>query len=95
MDARTRIAGLLWPLLDHHGDRDADDLPDEYRGQMRALYAACETYLAAEVAAVEARRGLRCARAVAALVRVVWVAGQLAGAARVTATRLAKGPPTA
>lgn len=93
MTPKTRLAGLLWPLLDHHGDRDAEDLPPEYHGHMRAMYAACETFMAAEVAAVEARPGRRW-RVALALLRLGWLAGQIAGVARVKSSRPAKGPPT-
>jgi len=95
MDLRTRIIGLVWPLLDLHGDRDADDLPETYRGDMRALYAASETYLQAEVAATEARRQCRWnASATVALMRLAWTAGLIAGEARVRSGRRAKAPPT-
>jgi hypothetical protein len=95
MEAKTRLAGLLWPLLDHHGDRDANDLPPEYRGQMRAMYAACEVYQVAAVASVEAPRSVgRRARVALALLRLGWIAGQLAGASRVMAARLATVRPT-
>jgi hypothetical protein len=95
MEAKTRLAGLLWPLLDHHGDRDADDLPPEYRGQMRAMYAACEVYQVAAVAAVEGPKCVgRRARVALALLRLGWIAGQIAGASRVMAARLATARPT-
>lgn len=95
IQAKTKIAGLLWPLLDHHGDRDADDLPPEYRGQMRALYAACEVYQVAAVASVEAPKSVgRRARVALALLRLGWIAGQLAGASRIMAARLVTARPT-
>ena len=84
MDLRTRIIGLVWPLLDLHGDREAEDLPETYRGDMRALYAASEAYLQAEVTAVEVRR--QCwwnTSATVALMRLAWTAGLIAGGARV------------
>ena len=82
MDIRHRVIGLLWPLLDLHGDRTAGDLPTQYRGHMRALYAASEVYLTAEVAAVEARRCRMSAAAVLALLRLAWTAGIIAERAR-------------
>jgi len=83
MDRKTTTAGLLFPLLDWHGDRLAGDVPVELRGQVRALYAATEVFVHLELAS--AHGGGRWRAVIVAAVRVAWIAGVLAGRASVIA----------
>ena len=75
MRTSDQIAAILWSLLDIHGDRSTPT-------QMRAMYAASEAYMSAEVAVTQSAR-LRgwvwVSRALPAVIRLVWLAGQMRG----------------
>ena len=75
-----QLIGMLWSLLDRHGDRSAD-LPAHHQ-HIRAMYAAAEVYTSAEVAVTQSAR-LRgwvwVSRVLPAVIRLVWLAGQMRG----------------
>jgi len=70
-----QLIGMLWSLLDIHSDRSTPT-------QMRAMYAASEAYMSAEVAVTQSAR-LRgwvwVSRVLPAVLRLVWLAGQMRG----------------
>ena len=96
-EARNRVYGLLWALLDREGDREAGDLPEQHRGHVRALYAAAEVYTAAEVAVVQAARWRRwtwALRVLPAALAVAWTAGRLAERVSAEVSRSSAQPTT-
>ena len=86
-----RFLVLCWPLYDVHEARAAPDMPPQLRARLRALYAATEAYVCAEVAAEHRPHGL--GRVVLAAVRLGWVAGIIVGRLSVlTASEPHRGP---